>query len=71
MSDEKVLRKTVLNGKKSERIIFAVTPEMKETVAQIAEEKCVSVSAYITQVLAADIIANMDLLKGVAKDGEA
>ncbi len=69
MPDEKVLRKTVLNGKKSERIIFAVTPEMKDAVTQIAEEKCVSVSAYITQVLAADIVANMGLLRGV-DDGD-
>ena len=71
MPDEKVLRKTVLNGKKSERIIFAVTPEMKDAVTQIAEEKCVSISAYITQVLAADIVANMELLGEVDNGAKA
>lgn len=65
MPEENALRKTVLNGKKSERIIFAVTPEMKSAISQIAEEKCVSVSAYITSLLADDVVANRGLLKEV------
>ena len=51
------LRKVLLNGKKSERIIFAVTPELKEAVARAAEDRCVSVSSYITTLLADAIIS--------------
>ena len=51
------LRKSMLNGRKSERIIFAVTPELKEAVAKAAENKCVSVSSYITTLLADEIIS--------------
>ena len=51
------LRKALLNGKKSERIIFAVTPELKEAVSKAAEDKCVSVSSYITTLLADAIIS--------------
>ena len=65
MPDAQALRKTVLNGKKTERIIFAVTPEMKDAISQIAEEKCVSVSAYISSLLADDVVANRELLKEV------
>lgn len=65
MPEENALRKTVLNGKKSERIIFAVTLEMKSAISQIAEEKCVSVSAYITSLLVDDVVANRGLLKEV------
>ena len=69
MPEEKVLRKAVLNGKKSERIIFAVTPEMKDAVARIAEDKCMSVSAYITQLLADDVVASRELLGEVEAHG--
>ena len=62
MADDNTLRKAILNGKKSERIIFAVTPEMKRAIALIAEERCQSVSAYITDVLAKDILANEDVV---------
>lgn len=50
-------RKVMLNGRKTERIIFAVTPELKKAIAKAAEDKCVSVSAYITALLADDVIA--------------
>ena len=62
MVDDNSLRKTILNGKKSERIIFAVTPEMKQAIAKMAEENCLSVSAYITDVIARDILANKDVV---------
>lgn len=62
MADDNTLRKAILNGKKSERIIFAVTPEMKRAIGVIAEENCQSVSAYITDVLAKDILANEDVV---------
>lgn len=56
MDSDLDLRKALLNGKKSERIIFAVTPELKEAVAKAAEDKCVSVSSYITSLLADTVI---------------
>ena len=62
MADSNALRKAILNGKKSERIIFAVTPEMKGAIGKVAEEKCQSVSAYITDVLAKDILDNKDVV---------
>ena len=62
MADDNSFRKTILNGKKSERIIFAVTPEMKDAIGKMAEENCQSMSAYITDVLAKDILANKDVM---------
>lgn len=57
MDSDLDLRKALLNGKKSERIIFAVTPELKKAVAKAAEDKCVSVSSYITALLADTVIS--------------
>lgn len=57
MDSDLDLRKVLLNGKKSERIIFAVTPELKEAVAKAAEDKCVSISSYITAMLADAVIS--------------
>lgn len=62
MTDNNSLRKAILNGKKSERMIFAVTPEMKRAIGIIAEENCQSVSAYITDVLSRDILAHEDVV---------
>ena len=56
MVDEQTLKKSLLVGKKSERIIFAVTPEMKEAVAKLATENCMTVSAYITSLLVEDAL---------------
>lgn len=56
------MRKAILNGKKSERIIFAVTPEMKKAISEVAEEECLSVSAYITSLIAEDILAHEDVV---------
>ena len=46
--DGQKLKKHVLGSKKTERIIFAATPEMKEALETIAQEKCVSLSALLT-----------------------
>lgn len=62
MADDNALRKAILNGKKSERIIFAVTPEMKKAISEVAEEECLSVSAYITSLIAEDILAHEDVV---------
>ena len=45
--DGQKLKKHVLGSKKTERIIFAATPEMKEALETIAQEKCVSLSALL------------------------
>lgn len=49
-------RQTLLNGKKTERVIFAVTPELKSAVKELAEKKCMSVSALISSILADAIV---------------
>lgn len=46
--DESELRKQVLGGKKTDRLVFAVTPEMKAAMEKVAEEECTSVSAILT-----------------------
>lgn len=50
--DETELKQTLLNGKKTERIIFAVTPDLKKMVADMAKQDCVSASAFIASMLA-------------------
>lgn len=46
------LKQKLLNGKKTERIIFAVTPELKRVVSAMAQQDCVSASAFIASMLA-------------------
>lgn len=62
MDDEQTLRKALLVGKKSDRIIFAVTPEMKEAVARLAVENCTTVSGYITSLIVCDAIEHKESL---------
>lgn len=62
--DEQELRKHVLGAKKTERIIFAATPEMKETLETIAQEKCVSLSALLTSLAVEEVLANKELFDG-------
>lgn len=59
--DGKGLKKHVLGGKKTDRVIFATTPEMKEAIERVAEEKCVSVSALLTSLALDEILANKEL----------
>ena len=42
MTAELDTRKVMLNGRKTERIIFAVTPELKKTIAKDQERKPVA-----------------------------
>lgn len=53
MSDLEQLeeRQHLLNGKKTERIIFAVTPELKKAISNKAKDKCVSMSSFISSTL--------------------
>lgn len=46
--DENELRKRILLGNKTERLVFAVTPQMKEAIERVAKEECTSVSALLT-----------------------
>lgn len=62
--DEQELRKHVLGAKKTERIIFAATPEMKEALETIAQEKCVSLSALLTSLAVEEVLDNKELLDG-------
>ena len=61
--DDSELRKKVLSGKKTDRIIFAVTPEMKDAIETVAQEKCVSVSALLTSLALAEITKNKELFE--------
>ncbi|MDD5806848.1 MAG: hypothetical protein PUD02_05915 [Eggerthellales bacterium] len=64
MSDNE-LRKRLLQAKKTERIIFAATPELKQALEVVAQERCVSVSALITQAVLNELSKNRDLLEEV------
>lgn len=61
--DENELRKQVLVGKKTERLVFAVTPEMKSAMERIADEKDTSISSLLTQLATDEILANKELFK--------
>lgn len=50
------LKQDLLNGRKTERIIFAATPTLKKEVARMAERDCVTVSAFITRLLAEEAV---------------
>lgn len=55
------LRKTMLLGKKSDRVIFAVTPELKHALSVLAESRCTSVSALITSLVMDEVESNAEL----------
>ena len=65
--DENELKKRMLNGKKTERLVFAVTTEMKHAIESIAEEKCMSVSALLVSLATEEVLANKELFW---KEGE-
>lgn len=54
--DNAELKQKLLNGKKSERVIFAVTPELKKAIAEMAKHDCVTVSSLITTMLAEEAV---------------
>ena len=63
--NEKELRKSIQVGKKTDRLVFAVTPEMKSAMGQIAAAKGTSVSALLTQMATDEVLQNKDLFDGV------
>lgn len=50
------LKQELLNSKKTERIIFAVTPALKRKAAAMAAQDCTTVSALITRLLAEEAV---------------
>ncbi len=60
--DESKLRKHLLKNNKTDRIIFAATPEMKAALEELAEERCISVSALLTDLAVTELIANHELI---------
>ena len=62
MVEEQDLRKAMLMGNKTERVIFAVTPELKEAVAFMSGERCMTISAYITSLIVDDVLAHKEVL---------
>lgn len=42
----------LLNGRKTGKTIFVVTPERKRAVADMVRENCICVSAFISSLLA-------------------
>lgn len=67
--DENELRKHVLGAKKTERIIFAATPELKEALETVAQEKCMSLSALLTALATDEVLANKELFERKASNG--
>lgn len=67
MVDEQELRKAMLLGNKTERIIFATTPELKEAAQFMSGERCMTMSAYITSLIVEDVLTH----KGALPDGFA
>ena len=65
--DESELRKKVLAGKKTERVVFAASEEMKASLEIIAEEKCMSLSALMTSLAMEEILANKELFEKVKR----
>lgn len=62
--NESELRKQILVGKKTERLVFAVSPEMKAAMELIADQKSTSVSAMLTQLATDEVLANKSLFEG-------
>lgn len=62
MSNERDLRQAMLMDGKSERIIFAATPALKKAAQFLSNERCMTVSAYITSLIVEDAIRNREVL---------
>ena len=61
--DDHELRKHLLGSKKTERIIFAATPETKAALEAMAKDRCVSVSALITSLVVDEALRNPELVE--------
>lgn len=61
--DDAELRKRLLNGRKTERINFTVTPELKAAAERLAEERCMNVGSFIVSLLPEEIVADKSILE--------
>lgn len=61
--DSKQLKQKLLNGNKTDRIIFAVTPELKEALAIVAKDQCTNVSALLTSLAVEEVNKNCEVLE--------
>ena len=59
--EEKELRQQLLGGRKTERIIFAATPETKAALEAVAKDRCMSVSALLTSLAVDEVIRDRGL----------
>ena len=60
--DEKKARKYLLRNNKTERIIFAATPELKAALESLAEDRCISMSALLTELAVDELVDNRELI---------
>lgn len=60
--DENEIKKALLNGKKDERIIFAVTPAFEKVMGELAEEECTTASALLADIAVQEILRNASKL---------
>lgn len=56
-------RQAMLNSKKTDRIIIAVSPELKSAVSKLAKDRCVSMSSLISSLLADEVLNQSELEK--------
>lgn len=65
--NEQELKKHVLGTRKTERIIFAATPEMKRALETVAREECASLSALLTSLALDKVLEYKELFDDGAK----
>ncbi len=58
--EEAQLRKSVLSGKKSQRIALVANDEMKVALERASQEKCVSLPVLKTLLVTKKILKNVD-----------
>ncbi|MDO5049557.1 MAG: hypothetical protein Q4D87_06720 [Actinomycetaceae bacterium] len=61
--EDNELKKRMLRGKKTERVVFAASEEMKAALEIIASERCLSVSAVLTEIVLHEILKNKVLFE--------
>lgn len=59
----KEFRQKMLVSKKTERIIFAATPELKAAIEAVAKDQCISTSAVITNAVISELAKHEDVLE--------
>lgn len=62
-------RQKLLGNKKTERIIFAATPELKATIEAAAKDQCVTASSFITSAVISALAKCEDVV--VSKEEES